>query len=173
MKPLVVIDMQKDFVDGALGTAEAHAIAQNVADLMLGWDGPVICTLDTHHEDYLNTLEGHYLPVEHCIEGSAGWRLCLPVAEAAEQIDAVLIAKPAFGSLDLPEVIEDMCGGEPDEIHIVGICTDICVISNAMILKAAFTEVPVFVHRDYCAGVTPEQHENALSAMGPCQIEVV
>ena len=173
MKALVVIDMQKDFVDGVLGTAEAQAIADNVASAMVDWDGPVICTYDTHEENYMDTLEGHYLPVKHCIKESEGWQLCEPVEEAAVKIEAARLCKPSFGSVDLPELISDVCENEVDEIHLCGVCTDICVISNAMMLKAFFREIPVFVHAELCAGVTPEQHDTALKAMGPCQIEVI
>ncbi|MDD5824026.1 MAG: cysteine hydrolase [Firmicutes bacterium] len=173
MKPLIVIDMQKDFVDGVLGTKEAQAIADDVAKLMDEWDGPVICTYDTHKENYMETLEGHYLPVKHCVEWSLGWMLCEPVEEAAKRLNAARIRKPSFGSTDLPGLVAELCEGDIDEIHLCGVCTDICVISNAMMLKAFFPETPVFVHADLCAGVTPEQHVTALKAMKPCQIEVI
>jgi len=175
MKFLLVIDMQNDFVDGALGTKEAEAIVDNVVSEMKRWDGPIICTRDTHGENYLHTQEGRNLPVIHCVEGTKGWELNESVAEAAAERDAALLDKPSFGSLELPKCILLMAKEDDpvEEITLIGLCTDICVISNAMILKAAFPEVPVRVKSSCCAGVTPEQHQNALNAMAPCQIEVI
>ncbi|MBQ0004862.1 MAG: cysteine hydrolase [Clostridiales bacterium] len=175
MKFLVVVDMQNDFVDGCLGTKEAQAISEDIAAMMKEWDGAVLCTYDTHQEDYLDTLEGHYLPVKHCVKDTDGWQLCPAVEAAAAEVGAVRVMKPAFGSVELPQMIGMMCGfgQKPEEIHLVGVCTDICVISNAMMLKAFCRETPVYVHKDLCAGVTPEQHEAALTAMKPCQIEVI
>lgn len=169
MKLLVVVDMQKDFVDGSLGTAEAVAIVDNVVSKIRDWDGQIIYTLDTHGEDYLNTQEGHFLPVEHCIRSTPGWQLNDKVEKAIEEKGALGIEKPTFGSERLVEVVREEA---PEEIELIGLCTDICVISNALLLKAAFYETPIRVDQSCCAGVTPEKHEAALEVMRSCQIEV-
>ncbi|MCC8104829.1 MAG: cysteine hydrolase [Clostridiales bacterium] len=210
MNVLVVVDMQNDFIDGALGTKEAVAIVDNVRkkiDEYLGNGGTVIYTRDTHMEAYLQTQEGRNLPVVHCVKGTPGWE----ISEKVYVEGCPIVDKPSFGSLALPEVVrccvvkgedlaaqgedsknarhqtyQDPQNGEslynqddnsddgivPDSIELVGLCTDICVISNAMILKAAFPEVPIAVDASCCAGVTPESHENALKAMQMCQILV-
>ncbi|MBR0373054.1 MAG: cysteine hydrolase [Mogibacterium sp.] len=183
MKFLVVIDMQNDFVDGALGTAEAVAVVDNVVKEIQCWAGPVICTRDTHGPRYLDSQEGRKLPVVHCVKGTDGWQLNPQVQAAAEAAGAVLLDKPSFGSTDLPFVIRQIVAAHAtddrtldsmiDRIELIGICTDICVISNAMILKAAFPEVPISVKASCCAGVTPEQHDTALAAMRPCQIDIL
>lgn len=168
MKILVVVDMQNDFIDGALGTKEAEAIVSNVAEKIKGYDGTVIYTRDTHKPEYLSTQEGKNLPVEHCIEDSDGWKISekLPVDK-----DAKIINKPTFGSKELGLYLEELSKNETiDEIELIGLCTDICVISNALLIKAFLPEVPVFVDPACCAGVTPESHDNALSAMKMCQI---
>ncbi|MBR3268088.1 MAG: cysteine hydrolase [Oscillospiraceae bacterium] len=174
MKILVVIDMQKDFTTGALGNPETAAVVKPVAKKIREFraaepDGLIVATLDTHTEDYLNTQEGSFLPVPHCIKGSDGWRLEEEVAEALGP-DAVITEKGTFGAIRLPELIGT--GRNIDEIQMIGVCTDICVISNAMILKAAFPEVPLRIVADCCAGVTPESHQNALAAMRMCQMIV-
>ena len=172
MKVLVVVDMQKDFTTGVLGNPETAAVVGPVAEKIRAFresepDGLIVATLDTHTEAYMETQEGKNLPVPHCIKGTDGWQLDAAVAEALGD-NARLTEKVTFGAVHLPEVI----GKEQDitEIQLIGVCTDICVISNAMILKAAFPEVPVVVYADCCAGVTPESHENALAAMRACQI---
>ncbi len=170
MKVLVVVDMQNDFIDGALGTSEACAIVDNVAGKIRKFEGEVIYTRDTHQPDYLKTQEGKNLPVEHCIKGSNGWEITdkIPVAE-----NAVIFDKPAFGSREIGPYLEKLAQKETiEEIEIIGLCTDICVISNAMIIKAYLTEVPVSVDASCCAGVTPESHLNALEAMKMCQIKI-
>ena len=167
MKVLCVIDMQNDFIDGALGTKEAEAIVENVKakiELYRKNGDTVIFTRDTHSEDYMNTQEGKNLPVPHCIKGSKGWEVSENLDTASDKI----IDKPTFGSFELSEYIESL--GMVEEIELIGLCTDICVISNAMILKAKFTETPIKVDSSCCAGVTPESHANALSAMKMCQI---
>lgn len=174
MKALIVIDMQKDFTSGVLGNAETAAVVAPVVQKIRAFhaenpDGLLIATLDTHTEEYLNTQEGRKLPVKHCIAGTEGWELEPDVAEALGEA-AVLVEKPTFGAMHLPDVIG---GAEIEEFQVIGVCTDICVISNAMILKAAYPEVPVKVAADYCAGVTPQSHETALAAMTACQIEIV
>lgn len=168
MKYLIVVDMQKDFIDGALGTKEAQAIVPNVRKKIEEFDGEVIFTRDTHHKDYLSTQEGRNLPVEHCIEGTAGWEIDKSLQPFCK---GMVVNKPTFGSMALAEEIWER--GDAQEITLVGLCTDICVISNAMLLKAAMPEVPIIVDRACCAGVTPQSHENALEAMKMCQITIV
>ena len=172
MKVLVVIDMQNDFITGVLGNAETASVVDKVVKRINDFheaekDGRIIATLDTHFENYLSTQEGKNLPVPHCIKGTNGWNLLDQIKSLLSEND-VMINKETFGAIDLPDVIRKM--GYVDEIRIVGVCTDICVISNAMILKAAFPEVPIKVTSSCCAGVTPESHENALNAMKICQI---
>lgn len=171
MKVLVVVDMQNDFIDGALGTKEAVEIVPRVAEKIKGFDGLVLSTRDTHRTDYLETQEGRNLPVEHCIQGTAGWQLR---SEIAELISEEPIDKPSFGSLDLAGKLQEMDARDKIEsITLIGLCTDICVISNAMILKAQFPEVPITVDAACCAGVTPESHTRALEAMKVCQIQIM
>lgn len=168
-KVLVVIDMQNDFIDGALGTGEAQAMLPRlVAKLERETDAVLVFTQDTHGVDYLETQEGKNLPVPHCIKPEKGWEIA-PVLKPFVEKAAAVVEKPTFGSLELPKVI---AGLEPDAIELVGLCTDICVIAHAMILKAAFPEVPISVDASCCAGVTPESHENALKAMKMCQVAV-
>ena len=172
MNILVVIDMQNDFIDGALGTPEAVAIVPKVMVKMMNFDGLVLATRDTHGEDYLERQEGKKLPVVHCIKGTHGW-------EIKDEIQQLLISqpidKPTFGSEALGKVLKDLNNDvEPiDSITLVELCTDICVISNAMLLKAFLPEVPIMVDASCCAGVTPESHERALEAMKACQIEII
>lgn len=172
MNILVVIDMQNDFIDGTLGTPEAVAIVPKVMVKMMNFDGLVLATRDTHGEDYLERQEGKKLPVVHCIKGTHGW-------EIKDEIQQLLISqpidKPTFGSEALGKVLKDLNNDvEPiDSITLVGLCTDICVISNAMLLKAFLPEVPIMVDASCCAGVTPESHERALEAMKACQIEII
>ena len=172
MNILVVVDMQNDFIDGALGTLEAVAIVPKVMVKMMNFDGLVLATRDTHGEDYLEKQEGKNLPVVHCIKGTHGWKI-------KDEIQQLLISqpidKPTFGSEALGKVLKDLNNDvEPiDSITLVGLCTDICVISNAMLLKAFLPEVPIMVDASCCAGVTPESHERALEAMKACQIEII
>ena len=170
MKVLVVVDMQNDFIDGALGTKEAVAILPAVKakiEAAKAEGTAVAFTKDTHSDDYLNTQEGRNLPVKHCIKGSEGWELAPTLAPLSA--DCVCFEKPTFGSEALAAYVRDIGA---DEVELIGICTDICVISNAMLIKAALPEVPVSVDSACCAGVTPESHENALNAMKMCQITV-
>lgn len=170
MKVLVVIDMQNDFIDGALGTPEACAIVPAVVDKIRNFDGLVLATRDTHGADYLSTQEGRNLPVEHCIKGTKGWELN---PEISALIKEAPIDKPTFGSCELGMRIKELAEHENIEnITLIGVCTDICVISNAMIIKAFLPEVPVTVVKECCAGVTPESHLRALEAMRSCQIEI-
>lgn len=166
---LVVVDMQKDFIDGALGTKEAVAIVDKVAGLVRGFDGEVVFTRDTHHENYLQTQEGKKLPVVHCIEGTDSWKLDKKL-EALRLDDRKVFDKPTFGSMELAAYLQTLEALE--SVTLVGLCTDICVISNALLIKAALPEVAVSVVESCCAGVTPESHQNALAAMKMCQIEI-
>lgn len=170
-KILVVIDMQKDFIDGSLGTKEAQAIVENVVKKIGTYDtGNVYATRDTHQENYLETAEGKNLPVAHCIEGTDGWEIDEKVAAALG--DAVIINKPTFGSIVLADLLQEENDREELEIELIGLCTDICVVSNALLLKAAMPEVRISVDASCCAGVTPESHEAALTTMKMCQIAV-
>lgn len=170
-KVLVVVDMQKDFVDGALGSAEAVAIVSNVVEKIKSFDGYIFVTYDTHSEDYLNTSEGKKLPVPHCIKGTDGWELNEEVQSALVGKEYIAVEKPTFGSVDLPKLIRKKVG-ESFEIELVGLCTDICVVSNALVLKANFPENEISVIADCCAGVTPEAHNAALQTMKSCQINI-
>ena len=170
---LIVVDMQKDFIDGSLGTAEATAIVEPVNQLVAGWEGLVIFTRDTHHENYMETQEGRNLPVPHCIYGTDGWQLEPGLQRQCDARKSRVFDKPTFGSMDLSVYLSEKYAEDAiDEIVLVGLCTDICVISNAMILKATFPEVPISVDASCCAGVTTESHRTALEAMKAVQIEV-
>ena len=171
MKYLIVVDMQNDFITGSLGTKEAEAVLPKVIEKVKYFDGKVIYTKDTHQADYLTTQEGKNLPVEHCIEGSWGWML----ADELEKLSMgnKVFNKPTFGSVELAKyLVEENEKGAMEEIELCGLCTDICVISNAFVIKANLTEVPVTVDASCCAGVTPESHLNALAAMKMCQVAV-
>ncbi|WP_026527039.1 cysteine hydrolase family protein [Butyrivibrio sp. VCD2006] len=168
-KILVVIDMQKDFIDGSLGTAEAVAIVPNVVEKIKSYDVEnIFATRDTHQPDYMSTQEGANLPVEHCIEGTPGWEINGDVAAALG--NAKVINKPTFGSVELAQEIKKIADKEEIEIELVGLCTDICVASNALILKAFMPEVKISVDPTCCAGVTPDKHNAALETMASCQI---
>lgn len=175
-KILVVVDMQKDFVDGALGTKEAVAIVPNVVKKIENWRGPICVTYDTHFENYMDTAEGKHLPVKHCIKGTPGWRLDkevgLAITNRTKDADIMVFEKPTFGCVELPETIKKVYGTDV-EIELVGLCTDICVVSNALMLKANFYESEISVDSSCCAGVTPESHEAALTTMKMCQINVI
>ena len=169
---LVVVDMQKDFVDGSLGSKEAVAIVPNVVKKINEFDGEIFVTYDTHFENYMDTNEGKNLPVEHCIKGTEGWKLNSEVAEALEGREYTEVEKVTFGSVKLPELIKEAAGDEKFTIELVGLCTDICVVSNALMLKANFPEMDMFVDASCCAGVTVESHEAALTTMKMCQIKI-
>ena len=168
MKILIVVDMQNDFITGALGTPEAVRIVPYVKALVENFDGKVLFTRDTHFSDYMTTQEGKNLPVLHCIKGTPGWEIC-PELEALRKTDP--IDKLTFGSSSLPQVLA--AEENIESITLVGLCTDICVISNAMLCKAFFPEIPIYVDAKACAGVTPKSHENALAAMKMCQIHII
>lgn len=167
-KLLVVVDMQKDFIDGSLGTKEAQEIVSAVAEKIEAYQAAgdeVVFTYDTHEENYLDTQEGKKLPVVHCIKGTPGWEL----DQALQKYEGKRFEKPTFGSRSLAEWASFQ---EFEEVELVGLCTDICVISNALLLKAYMPEMPVAVDASCCAGVTPASHNNALEAMKMCQIEI-
>ena len=172
-KILVVVDIQNDFVDGALGTAEAVAIVDNAAQKIKSFDGDIFVTYDTHFEDYMETMEGKKLPVVHCIKGTKGWKLNPKIAEALEGKDYKTVEKLTFGSVKLPDMIKECIGENKAEITLIGLCTDICVVSNALILKANLLDTEIFVDSSCCAGVTPETHNAALDTMRCCQINVI
>ena len=171
MKLLIVVDMQNDFIDGMLGTPEAQAIVPAVVKKIRKYttgDRAVMYTRDTHYEHYLETQEGKKLPIPHCIIGTKGWE----IKDGLYTKDSIIVDKPTFGSKNLPLYISSNFHNI-ESIELVGLCTDICVISNAMLLKAYFSEIPIMVDSKCCAGVTPESHNNALEAMKMCQIEIV
>lgn len=192
-KLLVVVDMQNDFIDGSLGTKEAQEIVPKVVEKINNFDGIVVATKDTHHEDYFSTQEGKKLPVKHCIKGEDGWLFNEKIKTALLSSETYAgyrklnkgiylldaYCKETFGSLDLAYDCEAEFGEdnrshpEDVEITLIGLCTDICVISNAMLLKATLPEAKILVDASCCAGVTPESHKNALETMKMCQIEVI
>ena len=174
MRILVVVDMQNDFVTGVLGTQEAVEIVPKVKDRIL-WGAEqgetIVFTRDTHEEDYLETQEGRKLPVPHCIRDTRGWEIVNVLQDCAE--NTATVDKPAFGSMDLCGILQLIDEQSPiEKITLVGLCTDICVISNAMLLKAALPETEIAVDASCCAGVTPESHATALRAMAACQISI-
>ena len=170
-KILIVVDMQNDFIDGALGTKEAVAIVPKGEEKIRNFDGEVFFTRDTHERYYLETQEGKNLPVKHCIRDTEGWQIRkeLDVLRKTDPVD-----KETFGSTDLAGELTMIDEDEGiGSITLVGLCTDICVISNALLIKASLPEVPICVDATCCAGVTPESHENALKAMEACQIRII
>ena len=167
---LVVVDMQKDFINGALGSDDAQAILSNVKSKISGFDGEIIFTRDTHEQNYLQTREGIHLPVTHCIRNTQGWQIDPSLISLRE---ARIVDKPTFGSWTLAETLSSEHKTSPiSSVTLIGLCTDICVISNAMLLKAALPEVDLIVDASCCAGVTPESHRTALRAMKACQIRI-
>ena len=171
-KLLIVVDMQNDFIDAALGTPEAVSIVEAVKEKIRSYPAEnVIATMDTHGEDYLKTQEGRNLPVTHCVKGTDGWQIRPDIAELLT--GARIYEKPAFGSTALAADLKALSEKEDLELELVGLCTDICVVSNALLLKAAMPEVRIFVDAACCAGVTPEKHQAALETMRSCQIYVV
>lgn len=167
MKVLIVVDMQRDFITGSLGSERARALVPRVVEKVRRFDGTVIFTRDTHQENYLLTREGRKLPVKHCIARSEGWQICEELMPYAD----IVVDKNTFGSLSLPEQIREL-HQEISEIELCGLCTEICVISNAMILKAAFPEADIAVDSACCAGATVEGHQTALCAMRAVQIDI-
>ena len=170
---LVVVDMQKDFVDGALGSAEACAIVPAAARKIAAFEGDIFVTYDTHFGNYMDTAEGKKLPVPHCIKGTEGWELNKDIAAALEGKKYTPVEKNTFGSVDLPKLIKKAVGNEKFTVELIGLCTDICVVSNALLIKANFPEAPISVDAACCAGVTPVKHDAALETMRSCQIDVI
>jgi len=173
---LIVVDMQKDFIDGSLGTEEAQSIVEKVKEKILSYPKDrVYATLDTHGEDYLSTQEGKRLPVPHCIKGTEGWGLHPALKELI--LPDHFFEKGSFGSLQLAESMRELFrqqdSMERASIELVGLCTDICVVSNALLLKAFLPEIPISVDSSCCAGVTKEKHLAALETLRSCQIEVL
>lgn len=179
VKVLVVVDMQKDFVDGSLGSPEAQAIVPNVAAKVKQYaemeNAVILYTRDTHPVQYMDTFEGKHLPVPHCIRGTDGWQI---VPEVLVEGNTEIADKFTFGYYDIAGMINRACGRhfkttDVESIEVCGLCTDICVISNVMIIKASYDDVPIIVDSSCCAGVTPAKHEAALEVMRSCQVEVL
>ncbi len=170
-KILVVIDMQNDFVTGSLGSKEAVEIVPKVVEKIKNFDGQVIFTRDTHQTEYMSTQEGKHLPVEHCIENTKGWEI-IPQLNTFSKLSKI-INKPTFGSIELAEYIyKEYEKDKSLEVELIGLCTDICVVSNALILKATMPELKITLDSSCCAGVTVQKHEAALETMKSCQIDV-
>ena len=167
---LVVIDMQNDFIDGSLGTTQAQQIVQNVISKIKSFTGDLYYTRDTHAENYMDTLEGKKLPVMHCIKNTFGWEIQKDVWNAGADKNPIIIDKPTFGSTELAQLLHQK---QYDSITLIGLCTDICVISNALNIKSLLWETPIAVDASCCAGVTPESHTQALNAMVMCQIDIL
>ncbi|MEJ8735359.1 cysteine hydrolase family protein [Mediterraneibacter sp. ICN-202921] len=187
MQVLIVVDMQNDFIDGSLGTKEAHALTGRLAEKIKEFDGMVLATRDTHGEDYLSTLEGKKLPVVHCIAGTRGWQLHSLIARALEEqaekmsekdwgkTNRRIFDKPTFASRELAQYLLWLKENktEIESITLAGLCTDICVISNALFIKALLPETEIKVDASLCAGVTVHSHKTALEAMKACQINII
>ena len=172
-KLLVIVDMQNDFIDGSLGTPEAQAIVSKVIDKINSWDGEVAYTMDKHDDNYLSTNEGRHLPIKHCIENTFGEKIQFDIGRVLFDRRKDLIGiynKTTFGCIDLANHIAEM---GYDHIEIVGLCTDICVIANALLIKTYNQEADVVVDASCCAGTTPEKHNEALSVMQSCQIDII
>ena len=181
MNLLIVVDMQNDFINGSLGTKEAESIVDNVVNYVENFKGDMIFTQDTHYNDYLKTSEGKKLPVPHCIVGTSGrdlhYKLIDVIRRRQEEKDTKIgtISKNTFGYMDFPVKINlsELDNHRYDTIYICGLCTDICVVSNAMILKASYPDKKIVVLKDLCAGTTPENHQKALDIMECCQIDIL
>ena len=169
---LVVVDIQNDFVDAALGTNEAVGIIPAASQKIKNFGGEIFVTFDTHFENYLETNEGKNLPVKHCIKGTKGWELNPEIAAAISGKEYTAVEKLTFGSTKLPRLIEKAANGEDFDVTLIGLCTDICVVSNALILKANFPEKEIIVDKSCCAGVTVDTHNAALKTMQMCQIKI-
>ena len=173
MKALIVVDMQNDFISSSLANPDAEMIVPDIVEKIHEWDGPIFFTADTHYEDYLSTQEGKKLPIPHCIRLTSGWQLHPDIAAAEHLYEGPteIVLKSTFG--DISELKERLIKYNVDEIYLCGTCTDICVVSIALNLKAAFPEIPMFVYEDLCAGTSLENHTSALHVMNSCQIEVI
>ena len=170
---LIVVDMQNDFISGALGTPEAAAIVGKVAEKIRTFPGTVAYTLDTHGPAYLETQEGSKLPVPHCIKGTTGWQVPDALQRELNARNARAFEKGTFGSVELAQALAVRHAARPiSAVELVGVCTDICVVSNALVVKAFLPEVPLYVDAACCAGVTPAAHEAALATLQSCQVTV-
>jgi nicotinamidase-related amidase len=172
MKILVVVDMQNDFIDGALGTPEAQAIVEPMAEFIRNWDGPVYYTMDVHFQDYMTTREGRYLPVPHCISGTSGIFMNDKIDKVLKEKLAQQVVKYTFGSEGLGSFLH-YYHSEEDEIYFCGVCTDVCVIANLVIAKTRLPETNIYVIEDLCAGVSPKKHKAAIEVMKSLQVEIV
>ena len=172
-KILVVVDMQNDFIDGTLGSKEAVSIVENAVNKINGFDGDIIVTYDTHAEEYMDTREGRFLPVKHCIKGTDGHKLNSEIKQALCGKNYKEIEKPTFGSTELVDYIKNNYDTENIQMEFIGLCTDICVVSNVMLIKANFPEMNVYVDEKCCAGVTPQKHAAAIEVMKSCQVEII
>ncbi|MCQ2547805.1 MAG: cysteine hydrolase [Clostridia bacterium] len=173
MKKLIVVDVQNDFIFGSLGTKEAQEVLPNIVEMVKNWEGEVEFTRDTHDANYLDTQEGKFLPIEHCIEGTSGWQLVPELEEFRQEHNSKTFDKPFFGSLECArETKYEFIEGKIDSVTLIGVCTDICVISNALLIKSASPELPVHVVESCCAGVSPQKHDSAIETMKSCQIIV-
>ena len=177
-KILVVIDMQNDFIDGALANPDGQAIVESMAEFIHNWDGPVYYTMDTHFEDYLSTREGKYLPIPHCIYCTHGFLINDTINKALEEKNAKVFKKITFGSKYLAEYLFQMntlapCEGEPDEIYFCGLCTDICVVANIVLVKTLLPEANIYMIENLCAGTTKEKHNATIEVLKSLQVEIV
>lgn len=173
-KILVVVDMQNDFIDGSLGTEEARNIVEPVCEKIIEFGGQIFVTQDTHSDNYLETLEGRHLPVEHCIANTEGWLINSFIRNALKSKNYAFIEKEIFGSMKLVDQIAKILDkGAKGSIEIVGLCSDICVVSNALMLRSAFPNTEITVDASCCAGVTPDKHKAAMEVMKSCQINVI
>ncbi len=172
-KILVVVDMQNDFITGALKNEQADKIADAVAEKIKNFDGMIYTTRDTHFANYLNTSEGRHLPVVHCVKDTYGWELDDRIKRALVGKNTSDVQKIGFASNELPIIIDCQYPNGDFEIEIVGVCTDICVVSNALMLKSRFPENKISVCADLCAGTTPQAHDAAVTVMRSCQIEII
>lgn len=173
-KILIIVDMQNDFISGSLGTPEAEKIVNKAVEIIQAHEGPILLTLDTHGMDYLQTAEGRALPVPHCVKGTHGHSLHPQIAALKKIEGAKMFEKTTFGSTALAAYLKEYAATHPvEEIAFLGICTDICVVSNALLVKAALPEIAIVVHSSACAGVTPAKHTAALETMGSCQIAIL
>lgn len=172
MKLMIVVDMQNDFVTGCLGSNEAKAIVEKMVKTLNEFDGEIVFTRDTHFENYMETMEGKKLPVPHCIKDSEGWEIIPELKTISEREDVKIFDKLTFGSLELASYVKDNAD-KYDEIELIGVCTDICVISNALLIKASVPNKKIVVDHTLCAGVSPTSHKNALEAMKCCHIDII
>ena len=173
MRYLIIIDVQNDFVSGSLGTAEARQMLPALLKKASEFEGKIIMTKDTHGDDYPDTQEGKKLPVPHCVKGTAGWEFPEALEKIQKEKQAKVYEKSCFGSRELAEDIRRLYEeGKIDSVELTGLCTDICVVSNALLIKAAAPELPVSVDASCCAGVTPQKHEGALEVMESCQVTI-